>query len=146
MKKKARVKCFYNDAGSLPGVVRHLKQKGVLALLADERHTFKPLMVPLCGRPCATAQGPARLHLRFGSPLVFCFAIRQADGRYRLLVDGPYSFPPTGNPEADRLAIMAFVNRKYERVIRAYPDQWFSLFSPRWEPFGLPGSSRAVPG
>jgi lauroyl/myristoyl acyltransferase len=63
---------------------------------------------------------------------MFFFCVKQEDGKYLLTSDGPYHFDQTGDFDNDCRAIMTLVNQKYEAIIRKYPDQWFSLFYPRW--------------
>ncbi len=129
---KGGVKCFYHGRGLNHRIARHLRQNGILALLADQRDISSSLMAPFFGVPSVTADGPARLHLWYESPIVFAFSLKQADGRYLLQFDGPYSFEKHGDFKERCLEIMTFINRKYETVIRKHPGQWFSLVTPRW--------------
>jgi len=131
--EKGGVKCFYNETEHLTGTLRHLKKNGILALVADERQAFQPVFVPFFGRLSATAGGPAKLHLRWRVPIVFCFSIRQKDGTYTLSADGPCHFPSTGDFKKDCEGVMTWINGKYEEVIRRHPEQWFGLTKPRWE-------------
>lgn len=140
--QRGSVRCFYDELEGLPKALRHLRANGVLAILADQRATFQPLRVPFFGQPSNTAAGPAKLHLRYGAPLVLCFALRQADDRYRFCFDGPYRFEPTETLPRDCERIMAFVNRKFEGLIRGHPDQWLGLLEERWprEPLRRPAT------
>jgi KDO2-lipid IV(A) lauroyltransferase len=131
--KKGKIKCFYDEVSNMRQVVGHLKGNGILAILADEIYPIKPIFVPFFGRPAATPDGPAKLHLLYGSPLVICFAVKQPDGKYLLTLDGPYHFEESGDLRKDCETIMTWITSKYEAVIRKYPDQWFSLLTPRWE-------------
>lgn len=131
--KKGGVKCFYDETRDLRQIIGHLKKNGILAILADEIYPVKPLYIPFFERQAATPDGPAKLHLLYGSPLVLCFLLKQADGTYLSTFEGPYHFPKSGDMKKDCEKIMAFINRKYETVIRKHPDQWFSLLTPRWE-------------
>lgn len=130
--KHAGVKCFFHGTHLNHHIGAHLKQNGILALLVDQRDISSKLVTPFFGSSCLTAEGPAKLHLWYGAPMVFAFAPRQADGRYLIQFDGPYYFMPSGDRKADCLKIMTFVNQKYETIIRKYPEQWFSLLTPRW--------------
>lgn len=132
--KKGRVKCFYNNDPFLTiHIGSHLKQNGIIAMLADQRQVSKPLFVPFFGVPSATSDGPAKLHLWYDVPIVFCFSVKQNDGKYLLSVEGPYHFPRSDDLKADCRNIMMRINQKYEEIIRKYPDQWFSILTPRWE-------------
>ena len=126
------VKCYYNETSGLRGVVKHLKRKGIVGILADEAASPAAVSVPFFGRETLTTSGPAQFHLRYGAPLMFYFCVRQHDGKYLISSDGPYHFDRSGNYEEDCRAVMTLVNQKYEGMIRKYPDQWFSLLYPRW--------------
>jgi KDO2-lipid IV(A) lauroyltransferase len=131
--KWGKVRCFYNEVSDMKGIVRHLRENGVIAILADQTYYFKPIFVPFFGKQSATADGPAKLHLRYGAPIVMGFSIRESDGRYRFVFEKPYIHPSTGNMEKDAAEIMTYINSRYEEYIRKYPEQWFSLLHPRWE-------------
>jgi len=134
--QKGKVKCIYEDASAMAHVEMHLRQNGILALLADQRELGRPVFVPFFGRICPTHDGPARLHLWYEAPMVFCSSVRMENGKYLFSVDGPYHFENSGDVAGDCREIMSWVNRKYEELLRRYPDQWFSLMTPRW---GYPG-------
>ncbi len=131
--EKGNVTCFYDEVSQMRRVVRHLKNQGVLAILADETFPISPVFVPFFGRLAATPDGPAKLHLRYGIPLVICFAIKEHDGKYRLAFEGPCHFEKSGDAKKDCETIMTWINSRYESAIRSYPEQWFSLLTPRWK-------------
>jgi KDO2-lipid IV(A) lauroyltransferase len=130
--EKGGVKCFFHGRDINHRIALHLKRNGVLALLADQRDISSSLITPFFGVPCKTADGPAKLHLWYGSPIVFGFSIKEPDGRYLLRFEGPYHFEDSGDYRADCMKIMTFINGKYEKLIKQYPGQWFSLLTPRW--------------
>ncbi|MCF8143891.1 MAG: hypothetical protein K9N21_08240 [Deltaproteobacteria bacterium] len=131
--KKGGFKCFYPGRGLSYRIGAHLKQNGILALVADQRDISSPLIVPFFGKPGQTADGPARLHLWYESPIVFAFSIRQPDGTYLMAFDGPYHFSGSGDRKGDCVRIMTLINQKYEAIVGKYPEQWLSLLTPRWE-------------
>lgn len=126
-------KCLYHGKGLGQRISAHIKQNGILAILADQRDVAGSLMAPFFGIPSSTSDGPARLHLWYESPIVFAFSIKQPNGKYLLQFEGPYHFAGSGDHRKDCIHIMTFINQKYENVIRKYPDQWLSLLTPRWE-------------
>ncbi len=126
-------KCFYHGKELNHRIRLHLKQNGILGLLADQRQVDKYLIAPFFGRPSATTDGPAKLHLWYGAPIVFAFSIKQPDGKYRIQLDGPYHFERSGDYRSDCSKITNFINQKYEKMIKKYPEQWLSLLTPRWE-------------
>ncbi len=131
--KQGKIKCFYNSIPDLAKISRHLKAGGTIAMLLDQTYYFKPIFVPFFGRTAATADGPAKLHLKYGAPLIIAMSIMQPDGRYKMMFEEPKIFEKSGDPEADHKKIMTWINSRYEEYIRQYPEQWFSLLHPRWE-------------
>ena len=131
--EKGGVKCFYHGKNLNHRIGVHLKQNGILALLADQRDISSSLIAPFFGVPSLTADGPAKLHLWYESPIVFAFSVKQPDGTYLHQFDGPYHFERNGDLKKDCLEIMTCINRKYEAMIRKHPEQWLSLLTPRWE-------------
>lgn len=133
---KGGVKCFYLEKGLNHRISAHLKQNGILAILADQRDVSSSLAVPFFGALALTPDGPAKLHLWYEAPIVFAFSIKQGNGKYLLRFEGPYCFRGSGDQKKDCLNIMTFINRKFEAVVGKYPDQWLSLLTPRWEGCG----------
>jgi len=131
--KKGKVTCFYDDITSMPRVLRHLKNNGILGILADETHSLQPIVVPFFGIPSPAAPGAAKIHLRNRTPIVFCFSVKQNDGRYLLSFDGPHHFRKSGDLRKDCEYIMSQINKKCEEIIKKYPDQWFCLLQAGWE-------------
>lgn len=129
---KGKVKCYYNETSGLRGIVRHLKHNGIVGILADEAASSAGVFAPFFGRETATSSGPAKFHFRYGAPMMFHFCVREDDGKYLISSDGPYQFERSGDFETDCRTVMTLVNRKYETVIRKYPDQWFSLCYSHW--------------
>lgn len=80
--------------------------------------------VPFFGRPAKTPRGPAVFALRLGVPLVFVSPVREASGRYALLIE-PVPVVESGDREADVDAIVLAYTRILERLIRRYPAQYF---------------------
>ncbi len=132
-RSKDGVQCFYHGKGISHRIGNHLKQNGILAILADQRDISSSLAVPFFGAPGLTSDGPAKLHLWYESPIVFVFNIKQPDGRHLIRFDGPHTFRKSDDLKTDCLRIMTFINKKYEAVIKEHPEQWLSLLTPRWK-------------
>ncbi len=130
---KGKIKCFYNTISDLAKISRHLREGGTVAMLLDQTYYFKPIFVPFFGQTSATADGPAKLHLKYGAPIIIGMSILQPDGRYKMSFEEPKTFEKSNDPKEDHKKIMAWINSRYEKYIREYPEQWFSLLHPRWE-------------
>ncbi len=131
--KHGKIKCFYNEIADLSRIVRHLKRGGIIGTLVDQTYYFRPIFVPFFGEISATADGPAKLHLKYNAPLMMAFSIRKPDGKYLLKFYPHVYFKKTDDFEEDCKRIMSWINSEYEKIILEYPDQWFSFFHYRWE-------------
>jgi KDO2-lipid IV(A) lauroyltransferase len=88
------------------------------------------LAAPLFGHDCMTADGPARLALRFRVPLV-PFLTRRLDGvRFRVTVHEPIAIDYDGDERAV-VETVRRVNQFMEARIREAPEQWFWMHR-RW--------------
>jgi len=131
--KKGQIACFYNEVKDLRKLNRHLKKGGIVAMLADQTYYFKPIFVPFFNHTAATAEGPARFHLKYGSPIIMAYSYKMKDGRYHVVFENPLEFESSDDTEKDVAEIMTLINHRYEGYIREHPEQWFSLLHPRWE-------------
>jgi Kdo2-lipid IVA lauroyltransferase/acyltransferase len=109
-------------------------------MLADQDARRHGVFVPFFGRLASTPEGPARLALQTGAPIVYGAVRRLADGRHRLDLDPPY-FAEGGTSEENVRAVTAWHTARLEREVRASPENWFWLHR-RWKtpPPATPGS------
>ena len=114
---------------SLKPVLQGLKRNACLAIICDQN--ARDVVAPFFGRPTGTVDGPARIALRMGAPMVFFYCVRDGKGGYRIRSNGFYWAQPTGDTEADVVRVMTEVNKRLEEIIRLYPEQWL-WFHDRW--------------
>ena len=110
------------ESGRLFGLVgdRDLKGSGVELPWFSGRRTFP--------------RGAAAFSLRYKVPVVIGYMILEPGDpqcRYRVVVEPPVEFLPSGDFPADVDALTAAVVRRLERVVAKYPEQWF-VYQPRW--------------
>ncbi len=110
-------------------VLQCLKRGEVLALLFDQN--AGDVFVPFFGMQTGTTNGPARIHLHTGAPIVFMWCISKPDGGFRLEIEEPVVFPPTQDRAADEMAVTTLLNARLEAKIKQYPSQWLWLHD-RW--------------
>lgn len=106
------------------GILQAVRQKRLVAILADQYAGEDGVEVMFFGRKVSTPRGPAVLALKFGCPILSGAMIRTRDGRFKVAVDEPLVYEQTGNDEADVLAITQAYTSRIENHIRNYPDQW----------------------
>jgi KDO2-lipid IV(A) lauroyltransferase len=118
---------------TLKAAVRALRQGRVLGYVIDQNQPRHRAIFPtFFGVPAATSPAPAILAIRTGAAVIFIVAVAQADGRHRVVIEGPLRVPRTGDRGRDVLAFMQDLNDRLERMVRAHPEQWYWLHR-RWK-------------
>ena len=109
-------------------LIRCLKRKECLALVADRDFTGTSDPVEFFGRPAHMPVGPARLSWKTGAPVLAGFLIREVDDTFLL------RFYPPILPENEESmdALRRRINVILEKEIAERPYQWF-IFDPFWE-------------
>lgn len=121
-------------------VIRTLRERGIIAALADQNAPPTSVFVPFLGKPASTFEGPAAFALRSGAPMVMGFALRGADGSYDIVLEevptADLSGPTPGNvAELTRRHVKAL-----ERAIRKHPELWLWQHR-RWKHDPGPGAT-----
>ncbi len=119
---------------SLKEIMKALRQKKFVALLADQDAGRSGLFVNFMGRPASTAQGPAAFVLKTGAPILFVVSLRQPHGKH--LVESEclrFDDLPSQWSEAEkRHHITQAWTNVLEKYVRRYPDHWFWMHR-RWK-------------
>ena len=107
------------------GLLRSLKRGRSVALMNDQKYN-EGLATPFFGHDCMTADGPTRLALRFGVPLIPISGRRLQGQRFRVIVHEaiPLDYD-RANDDATVRAGVKRVNAFMEAHIREAPEQWF---------------------
>ena len=101
-----------------------------LGMLVDQKMN-DGIAAPFFGRPAMTSSAVAELALRFSIPVAAAHVERLNGARFRIRIEPPIVFTPTGDRKADVAAATAHVNAVIEGWIRARPEQWLWLHN-RW--------------
>ena len=110
-------------------ILKRLARNEVVGILTDQN--TREILVPFFGIPAGTNEAPAAIHLRTGSPLITAFCEETVPSEYRVTVE-PLDMPvPSGDKDADVLAIMTAINERIESAIRRRPEQWLWMHD-RW--------------
>jgi KDO2-lipid IV(A) lauroyltransferase len=121
---------------ALRGILKALRQKKFVAILADQDAGSNGLFVNFLGRPASTGRGPAAFVLKTAAPIVFCVAVREPGGRHRVeaeLVTFDFSQNGAALSEEEKLTVITEAWTKVlEKYIRQYPDHWFWMHR-RWK-------------
>ncbi len=108
-----------------------LKEKEILALVADRDLNGRGIPVEMFGATRNLPAGPAVLSLRTGAPLVVAAVYETPEGDWRCLIGEPLSIEPTGDRRADVEALTERLAAAFELAISVAPADWH-IFQPGW--------------
>jgi KDO2-lipid IV(A) lauroyltransferase len=120
--------------GSLAELAKALGRREVVCLLVDQSRRSEGLEVTYFGRRVATTPAVAMLALRYRSPVLPVFCVRDSAGALWMRADPPLEILRTGDLKADLLANTQRVTDAVERAVRRTPEQWFWVHK-RWKKF-----------
>ncbi|MFN8587996.1 MAG: lysophospholipid acyltransferase family protein [Candidatus Eisenbacteria bacterium] len=117
--------------GGVKQIFRSLRAGRWVAMAADQDARRHGVFVPFFGRLASTPEGPARISLQTGAPLLFGHVRRRPDGRHDVFLDPPRE--PRG-PATDENVheLVAWYTSRLEEIIREQPEHWFWLHR-RWK-------------
>lgn len=117
--------------GAAKAMLKALKGGEILGMLIDQDTKVQSVFVPFFGHLASTPRAAADLALRTGAAVVVGFCQRQEGGRYRLSMK-EVAVPPSGDREADAVALTARMTEEIEQAIRRAPAQWVWMHR-RWK-------------
>jgi len=109
-------------------IAQVLKEKGVVAIMADRASEGKPLRGLLFGEPAAVNRSPFLLAQRRQANLVAVVLIREGDRRYHIIVE-KLDTPAEKDPEKCQQALAENYLRFLEPILKKHPDQWFNFYN-----------------
>lgn len=109
---------------SVREIIHTLRNRGAVAMLADQSGPSGSIYVRFFGRPAATYEGPATFALRMGAPVVMGYSIRREDGDYDVVVEEIPTFDLTGFDEQSVRELTRRHVRALERMVRLHPPLW----------------------
>jgi KDO2-lipid IV(A) lauroyltransferase len=117
--------------GLMLGLYRALKRGELVGLAADRDVTNSGRIVEFFGAPTRLPDGPIRVALHTGAPLLPAFALRLPDNSFRLEIEAPLELTRTGDEEAAIQSGIERVVEIMERHIAKNPEQWL-VAQPVW--------------
>jgi len=114
-----------HDSDAVRRTPRSLRAGRAVAFVADQGVLgLASTFVPFFGRPAKTPRGAAVFALRFKVPVLFVVALRQPNGRFRVVVER-LEASQTGDRDRDVDAIVARFTERLEHWVRVVPAQYF---------------------
>lgn len=123
---------FFNESNSKKNaliLIKHLKKKGVLIMLTDQRHLKGPPL-DFFGRTKKTPLGLAKLSILTGAPIVPLFALCAKNGKSDVIIKEPIYTDGLEMTDENIIALTMQTNQILEYVIREHFQQWFCFH--RW--------------
>jgi len=117
---------------SIRQIYSELKNKNVVAMVADQRGPKEGIRVNFFNKNTAVYSGPALLSLKTHAPILYGVAIRQPDYSY----ETEFIEISTENLPSENEAKITELSRRHmlqlEKFIRKYPEQWLWMHK-RWK-------------
>jgi KDO2-lipid IV(A) lauroyltransferase len=117
---------------SIRQVYKELKEKKIIAMVADQRGPSEGIRINFMGRKASVFSGPALLALKTGAPIIFGVTIRQPDFSYKTAIE---VIETDDLPDEEELRVAELSQRHaavLERYIKQFPEQWFWMHK-RWK-------------
>ena len=113
-------------------MMRALQRNELVGVMGDRDPTSQGIEVMFFGRPCRFPQGPARMAIATGAPVVPAFCLLRSNDSFLTVFHPPLAVPGTGDRgERARALTQAFAD-VFADVIRMFPEQW-AAFYPIWD-------------
>jgi KDO2-lipid IV(A) lauroyltransferase len=106
-----------------------LRRNEIVGVIGDRDFTTSNRTVEFFGRPARLPDGPAKLALATGAPLLPIFMVRLPDDTFAYIVEEPIWADKTQHTVDD---VMREIAAALESVIRQHSEQWF-LFHNLWD-------------
>jgi KDO2-lipid IV(A) lauroyltransferase len=107
-----------------------LRNGKAIFLLVDQK-TNEGVPAPFFGRMAMTTPAPAALALKLRAIILPVSNERLNGARFRMTIHEPIEFAPTGDHDADVLALTIRINEVIEKAVRYRPSQWLWIHR-RW--------------
>lgn len=121
--------------GALRRCFKCLTDNCTLALVGDRDYFDNGVQVPFFKKKTIIPKGPAVLSLRFGSPIIPTFMIRNEDDTFTLKLGPTIVYTSLGDKDKDIRNLTLIYLRTLEDIIKQYPAQWY-VFRRFWERLG----------
>lgn len=112
-------------------MIKLLRDGASIAILNDQKLTLGGVAGTFMGQTAMTSPAAARFSLRNQMPIVPIGTERINGAHFRITVEDPIAFTPSGALNADVKALTEKINERLEALVRKNPGQWLWLHR-RW--------------
>jgi KDO2-lipid IV(A) lauroyltransferase len=117
---------------SIRQIYKTLKEKKIVAMVADQRGARDGIRVNFFGRKASVYAGPAMLALKTQTPILYGIAIRQPDYSYTSEFVEIQTKDLTGSDDEKIIELSQRLTDYLEDIIRRNPEQWLWMHK-RWK-------------
>lgn len=125
-----RVADMEKDAARV--MLRALRRNEVVGVMGDRDPTEQGVVIEFFGRPCRFPQGPARLSLATGAPVIPAFCLRRSNDSFSMVFLPPIPIPEEGTRDEKVKEMTQMFADIIANTIRVHPEQW-AVFYPFWD-------------
>jgi KDO2-lipid IV(A) lauroyltransferase len=111
------------------GCLTALRHNEIIALVGDRDFSASTTTFEFFGKPARLPDGPAKLALATGAPILPTFMVRVPGERFRYVVGDPIFVDPAQDTVQ---TVMHRISRALEQVISQHSEQWFLFHNP-WD-------------
>jgi len=129
-REQSGMEIYSRGSTELVGAAKALRSGKILGFLADQDAGNNGLFLPFLGKMASTPMGPAVFAVKFGSPVVPVFIVREEKG-HRILVLPPLKVPESGDKDEIINTMTIEMTQIVEQMVRRYPHLWL-WFQKRW--------------
>ncbi|MCD8140211.1 MAG: lysophospholipid acyltransferase family protein [Planctomycetaceae bacterium] len=118
-------------------MLRALRRNEVVGVMGDRDPTEQGVMVNFFGRPCRFPQGPARLSIATGAPLIPAFCLRRTNDSFSMIFLPPIPIPASGERDKKVQVMTQMFADVIANTIRVHPEQWgvfYRFWDADWKP------------
>lgn len=117
---------------SIRQVYKELKEKNIIAMVADQRGPSDGVKVNFFGREVSAYPGPALLSLKTGAPILYGIPVRQPDFSYKTVMHEISTENLHGSEEEQVIELSQRHTSYLEEIMRKNPEQWLWMHK-RWK-------------
>lgn len=117
---------------SIRNILLELKNKNIVALVADQRGPSDGMRINFFGREAVVYPGPAQLSIKSNIPIIYVLTLRRKDFSYKAIIKEISTENLPENNEDKVLEISKRHTQFLEEIIRKYPGQWLWMHK-RWK-------------
>lgn len=117
--------------GAYRKCIAALRRNEVVCFVGDRDVGVGSMEIEFFGRPTLFPQGPVRIALASGAPIIPALVVRRPDDSFVLCLEPPLRVPSSGSRRRKTHVMLQEFANAVERYVRLFPTQW-GVFYKYW--------------